>query len=199
MKGKEIITIILIASGLYIFYILYQRYKSTGTTNQEQFEAPQTMPENLVEGQLDHWVNAERQLANQEKITDTQPIANNITPVDPQEELVYDTTYNILVEAPKIPAYSSTQMLDELTTEIENKSSDPIQENTGGPTKTTSSMGTTTPTKSYTEEITKKVVEEFIPTKEMAEESMLPTESLHDIQHTVTTEQGTSIVRYSGR
>ena len=69
-------------------------------------------------------------------------IANEIESSNHGDSVVYDTTYNIDVEAPVMPEVDTNQLMDDLIDAMKNIQDDPLPDATGGADKiSTTSIG----------------------------------------------------------
>jgi hypothetical protein len=152
MNWTAIITALAVITGIYFLWTWLSRSEANPTT-QEAFSNP------LV---------TDPATGLQYAPPDPNLITSEIPAIVPDESLTYETIYNIVVEAPVIPDLNTSQIVDDLVTEVKQAENDPIIQPTGGAdqlvlTKVSSSGGKTYSTPKAIQE--KTVTPIFDPVK----------------------------------
>ena len=121
MNWTAIVTFLAIITGA-VFLWSWISKKEANPTTQEAFSLDREIITDLPVGGID-------------RDTGLIPVANEIPATDPQESLTSDTIYNIVVEAPEIPALDTGAIIDDIIEDIDISTFDPITQPTGGATK----------------------------------------------------------------
>jgi len=157
MNWTAIITALAVITGIYFLWSWLSRSEANPTT-QEAFNPllKTDQATGLLYAPPDPHLIPDQEIISPEII----PITNEIPEIVPEKSVIYDTVYNITVEAPIIPELNTSQIIDDLIAEVEEAEKEPIIQPTGGIdqlilTKVTSSGGRTYSTpKAIQEKIT---------------------------------------------